>query len=180
MGAPPIADRVPVEEYLASPAHEHFEYVDGQLVELHLGGKPHAKIQARLTHMLLSYAAHHPGGYVATELRCRLKIGGRFRFRLPDLAVVLNDQSSEQRFLDRAPDLVVEIRSPEDSFAGLMRKMEEYLANGARLGWLVLPEERSVVVLTQGRLIRTVVSGETLDGAELFPELQIPIDDLFS
>lgn len=170
-----------LEEYLSDPAYEHFEYIDGQPVELNVGNKPHSRIQAKCSRKLDEYLDTRPGAYLAVELRCRLTVAGEPCIYLPDIAVVLGDEdSTEIRFLNRAPDLVVEIRSPDDSLASLHRKIRDYFANGTKLAWLVLPEERSVLVFTPSAPTRTVISGETLDGGDLLPGLQIPVDTLFS
>ncbi len=172
---------VSIEEYLSNPAYEHFEYVDGQVVELNVGSKPHSRIQVNCCVALSPYVKTRQLGYVATELHCRLRVSGRLRFRLPDVAVVLGpDDASESRFLDRAPDLVIEIRSPDDSLTSQIRKIDEYFANGAKLAWLILPEERSVMIFTPNAPVRTALPGETLDGGELLPDLRVPVDDLFS
>ena len=60
------------------------------------------------------------------------------------------------------------------------RKLDEYFANGARLGWLILPEEKSVLVLEPDAKVRTVVLGETIDGGDVLPELRLPVDGLFA
>ena len=69
--------------------------------------------------------------------------------RSPDTAWVagarLRALTAEQRerFLPLCPDFVVELRSPSDSLAATRAKLAEYLANGARLGWLLdLPARR--------------------------------------
>jgi Uma2 family endonuclease len=170
-----------LEEYLSDPAYERFEYIDGQPVELNVGNKPHSRIQGKCSRKLDEYLDRRPGGYLAIELRCRLTVAGEPRIYLPDIAVVLGDEdSTEIRFLNRAPDLVVEIRSPDDPLAWLHRKIRDYFANGTKLAWVVLPEERSVLVFTPNAPTRTVISGETLDGGDLLPGLQIPVDTLFS
>jgi Uma2 family endonuclease len=61
-----------------------------------------------------------------------------------------------------------------------MAKMREYFENGAKLAWLVLPEERSVLVFAPDGRVSACLAGETLDGGDLLPELRIPIDELFS
>ena len=180
MGASSVASQITPEEYLRNPDYEHSEYVDGQPVELNVVGVPHSRIQLKCGRKLDEYLDQHPGGFVAVEMHCKLSIEGESRFRLPDVALVLARDAAEDRYLDRAPDLVVEIRSPDDSIAALLRKMDEYFANGAKLGWLILPEEKSVLVITADRAVRTAVSGETLDGGGLLPELQIPVDELFA
>ena len=74
----------------------------------------------------------------------------------PDASLVALDRwqalSAEQRrgFAPLCPDLVVELASPSDEgllgIAALRRKMDVYQRNGARLGWLLLPEQRTVEV----------------------------------
>ena len=179
MGSPAALVPISVEEYLSNPAYEHAEYVDGQIVELSMGSKWHSRVQINCGSKLKEGLKALPASYVATELHCRLMVAGRTRFYLPDVAVVLGDDAPEARFLDRAPDLVVEIRSPDDTVTQLTRKMSDYFANGARLGWLILPEERSVLVFAPKAAPRTFIKGEILDGGELLPGLQIPVDDLF-
>jgi Uma2 family endonuclease len=121
----------------------------------------------------------HGGGYSATELHGTLTVDGQTRFRLPDVCVVRNDQSEEQRFLVGAPDLIVEIQSPGDPIIGLVRKMDEYFANGARIGWIVAPEEKSVLVLTPDGRPRVVSGDELLEGGEVLPGFALPAVKLF-
>ena len=72
--------------------------------------------------------------------------------RSPDVAWVLRSRLDnlsleiKQRFLPLAPDFVVELRSPSDSLTELQAKMEEYAAQGVRLGWLIDADERRVHV----------------------------------
>ena len=169
---------VSIEEYLSDPVYEHSEYVDGEVRKLKVGTRFHARIQGRCFRKLDEYFDAGPGNYVGTELHCRLGIGGKVRFRLPDLAVVLGGFSED--YLDRGPDLAVEIRSPEDSIASQLRKIDDYFLNGTKLAWLILPEEQSVLVIRPDGVVGTVVAGEILDGGDLLPELRIPVADLFS
>lgn len=63
------------------------------------------------------------------------------RSRLAELA-----PAEKERFIPLCPDFVIELRSPSDSQSELQRKMEEYTAVGAVLGWLIDPEARTVHV----------------------------------
>ncbi len=63
------------------------------------------------------------------------------RGRLTNLTV-----EQKQKFLPLCPDFVIELRSPSDPLPSLEAKMREYMENGARLGWLLDPEERRVYV----------------------------------
>ena len=55
-------------------------------------------------------------------------------------------EKQKKGFAPICPDFVVELRSESDSFASLHRKMLEYIANGASLGWLIDPLKRRVYV----------------------------------
>ena len=72
--------------------------------------------------------------------------------RSPDASWTLKERlrnvpaEARRRFLPLCPDFVIDLRSPSDSLTKLQTKMEEYLANGASLGWLIDPMERTVHV----------------------------------
>jgi Uma2 family endonuclease len=93
--------------------------------------------------------------------------------RAPDAAWVLRSRlarlspEDKERFLPLCPDFVIELLSPSDSRAAAQRKMEEYRANGARLGWLIDPARRQVAIYRAGggleqRTEPDVVTGETV------------------
>ena len=72
--------------------------------------------------------------------------------RSPDASWVLKSRLAEltdeqkRGFPHVCPDFVIELRSSSDSLAAVRRKMEEYMENGARLGWLIDPLDRRVYV----------------------------------
>src|SRR5271165_1572311 len=55
------------------------------------------------------------------------------------------------RFPVFAPEFVIELRSPDDRMSRLRAKMEEYMANGVLLGWLIDPKKRTVTIYRPGR-----------------------------
>lgn len=58
--------------------------------------------------------------------------------------------SERSGFARICPDFVIELRSPTDSLSKLQSKMEEYIENGAQLGWLIDPMKRNIHVYRQG------------------------------
>lgn len=52
----------------------------------------------------------------------------------------------KKRFLPLCPDFAIELRSPSDDLDTIKDKMDEYIANGLKLGWLIDPEERAVYI----------------------------------
>jgi len=59
-------------------------------------------------------------------------------------------KQQKRRFLRLCPDFVVELKSPSDRLRSLKSKMDEWIANGAQLGWLIVPERRTVYVYRPG------------------------------
>jgi Uma2 family endonuclease len=86
--------------------------------------------------------------------------------RSPDAAWVRLEQweklseQQKEKFISLCPDFVVELRSATDSLRELQSKMEEYVANGAQVGWLIDPQERRVHVY------RAQAQAEVLDNPE--------------
>jgi Uma2 family endonuclease len=118
-------------------------------------------------------------------------------FRLPDGSVLSPDASlvwrerwdaltvEERRgFAPLCPDLVVELASPSDEgprgLTALRRKMAAYQANGAQLGWLLIPEQRAVEVWLAGASqTERIAPATTLDAGNLFPGLQIDLAEVW-
>ena len=141
-----------------------------------------------------------PGGNDELELQTEVKIWQRAHggiapssttvFRIPGLGGRGPDASwvSPQRLagLDAeqyrtgqiCPDFVAEIRSPNNSLAYLQHKMAEYIAAGARLGWLIDPPRRQVTVYRPGREPETLDDPETLSGADVMPGFVFRIREL--
>ena len=109
-------------------------------------------------------------------------------FELPDGAVRSPDVAwvprarlarlpaeDKQGFLPLCPDFVVELLSPSDSRAVVRRKMEEYRDNGARLGWLVDPGRRQVVIYRADRDAERYAGSGILTGESVLPGFTLDI-----
>jgi Uma2 family endonuclease len=87
----------------------------------------------------------------------------------------------EQRikFPPLAPDFVIELRSATDRLPPLREKMEEYKANGVRLGWLINPKDRQVEIYRQGQDVEVMQSPTILSGENVLPGLTIDLGSIF-
>lgn len=105
--------------------------------------------------------------------------------RSPDLAWVVRSRwdaltpEQQERFPPLCPDFVAEIRSRTDSLADLQAKMVEYLDNGARLGWLIDPRERTVYVYRPGVPVERIENPATVSGDPVLPGCVLPIERLW-
>jgi Uma2 family endonuclease len=90
----------------------------------------------------------------------------------------LTPRQPRRGFPDMAPDLAVEIRSPDDSWAELREKATEYLAGGSRMVVLVEPDE-FVELLRPGEPPLRLGREAALDGGDVLPGFHCQVADLF-
>lgn len=105
--------------------------------------------------------------------------------RSPDVAWIRNDrwrailEEQKQRFAPVTPDFVAEIRSNDQSLAYLKDKMEEYMACGCRLAWLIDPKSRKTWVYSENGDIQTIPFETPLSGGEVMPGFELRLADIF-
>ncbi len=75
----------------------------------------------------------------------------------------------QEKFPPICPDFVIELRSPSDPLKPLQEKMQEYLDNGTRLGWLINRKNRQVEIYRQGREKEILDNPKTLSGEDILP-----------
>ncbi len=104
--------------------------------------------------------------------------------RSPDAAWVkmerwkaLSDKEREQ-FPPLCPDFLIEIKSPSDTLAVQQAKMDEWVSNGCRLGWLINPEEELTYVYSNEK-IETIPFKESLSGKEVAKGFEIKLATIF-
>jgi Uma2 family endonuclease len=73
-------------------------------------------------------------------------------------------QEQQEKFVPLCPDFVVELKSPTDSLTALQSKMEEYIQNGAQLGWLIDRKQRRVYVYRAQMAMQCLENPSVLDG----------------
>lgn len=105
--------------------------------------------------------------------------------RSPDASWVKKDRleefSDEQRkkFAPLCPDFVIELRSPSDRLFVVQEKMREYMENGARLGWLVDPEQKKVHVYRPGKDVRELKEPEKTSGSPVLPGFELDLREIW-
>jgi Uma2 family endonuclease len=168
-----------LEEYLANPEYEHDEYVDGAVLERHSGTGLHSAIQANCGSALRQFLKTFGRGRALIACGCRVLYDGKVRFRLPDVCVSFDPDARTKSYLEGAPEFVIEIRSPDDTLRFLVRKLEEYFANGCKLAWLIFPEEQTVEVFTPNGHVQILGPGDTLNGGDILPGLAVAVNEIF-
>jgi Uma2 family endonuclease len=78
-------------------------------------------------------------------------------------ALTSNDQD---RFSHICPEFVIELRSPGDNLRELQEKMEQWIANGAELAWLIDPQEKSVSIYRAGDSPEVIYHPTSVQGTD--------------
>ena len=166
---------VPVEEYLRTYYEPDMEYVNGQLVERHVGEYLHSLLQASLS-AVLSARGRERRFRVFTEQRVR--VSDEPRYRIPDLCVKALPHERTRVLVQ--PDLVIEIVSPDDETTEVLTKIADYTQAGIPYIWVVDPYKHRLVEATQHGIRRpaklfleTPLVGP-VDFAALFDEIDEP------
>jgi Uma2 family endonuclease len=140
--------QIALEEFLELPETKPAsEYIDDQIIQKPMPQGHHSIIQSELG-IEISLALRRTG--IATafpELRCTF--GGRSI--VPDIAVFENsriptNEGKIENVFTIAPDWTIEILSPGQSANKVLKNINHCLAYGAQMGWLIDPEDRSVVI----------------------------------
>lgn len=99
--------------------------------------------------------------------------------RSPDVAWVRSQrwealtQEQREKFPPLCPDFVIELRSRTDSLIPLQDKMQEYLDNGLRLGWLINPQDRQVEIYRLEQPVEVVSLPAVLSGEGILPGFEL-------
>ncbi|MBI3303743.1 MAG: Uma2 family endonuclease [Deltaproteobacteria bacterium] len=105
--------------------------------------------------------------------------------RSPDASWVRRERwnalTKDQRegFAPLCPDFVVELRSPTDRLSDLQEKMQEYIDNGARLGWLIDPIDKRVYIYCPGQPVESLDDPATLSGNPVLSGFVLHVRELW-
>ncbi|MDZ8023435.1 MAG: Uma2 family endonuclease [Nostoc sp. SerVER01] len=80
-----------------------------------------------------------------------------------------------QKFPPLTPDFIIELRSQSDSLKTLQQKMQEYIENGLRLGWLINPQAKQVEVYRPAHPVEVVKMPALLSGEEVLPGFELQV-----
>ncbi len=146
-------------------------------------GFEHGDLATRFGIALTSYVTMHKlGRVVIGDIGFKLTADPD-TVRAPDVAFVRQERllaaGPVRGYWAGAPDLVVEVISPNDLYAEVDEKVAEWLEHGARLVFVVNPRRRSAAVHRPGQPVRILGNDDLLDGEDVVPGWILPMRDLF-
>jgi len=166
-------------ERLSSDDGVIYELDEGELVSMTFPMPKHARVQRALLVELDAFLKHKPLGEVLSETGYLLSTDPP-TLRGPDVGFVRAGREIDpEARIQGAPDLAVEIVSPNDTASGLLRKVQQYLRSGAQTVWVVYPDNAQVHVFSSGGETHVLNRDDVLTEPHLLPGFSLPVAALF-
>jgi Uma2 family endonuclease len=174
---------VTVDDLLAMPDEKNYELMDGELVERNMSTLS-SWVAGKLLHALSRHLEEDPRGWVFPADNGFLCFPDRpNRLIRPDVSFIARERLPRglpvEGYLGIAPDLAVEVISPNDLVYEVDEKVLEYLGAGVPLVWVVHPVPRSVLVYRAGGPSSVLGGEEELSGEGVLPGFRCRVADLF-
>ena len=170
------------EDLLTMPDGDNYELVDGQLVERKMSEES-SWIGGRIFSRLAAFVESRDLGWAFPEGTAFQCFGDdATRVRRPDASFIKKSRKPagpSQRGHGRvAPDLVVEVVSPNDLFQEVDEKVDEWLAAGVQLIWVINPRGRTVTVIRPDANLHKLTERDELRGEPVLPGFACRVADL--
>ena len=159
------------------------EFVNGQILEkpVSIGSN---KVEAEIIHLLKTETSQSKSAEVfASGMGYRCFADDPLKFRKPDVSLVrserLKGHDDDEGFITFAPDLAVEVVSPNDLAEELQDKVQEYLTNGFPLVWVVHPSSKTVTIYRRDRSQITLGQNDEITGESALPSFRCKVAQFF-
>ena len=160
---------------------------DGELIIMSPTGGEAGRKNLRLTQQVANWTDRDGTGEAFDSSTVFvLDTGAR---RSPDVSWVTLDkwnsltQKQKEGFPPIVPDFVIELVSPSDlknqRYQDLQNKMQEYLDNGVKLGWLIEPKAKTVEIYRQGKSVEILNNPQNLSGENVLPGFVLDLSQIF-
>lgn len=154
------------------------ELVEGRIIMRSPTGWRHGNYEWQFGHELGNFVDKHKLGKVLVG-----EVGFYTRrnpdtVRGADVIYISNErlaQVESASFLDVAPELVVEIMSPDDRWSEVKQKIREYFAAGVNLVWVADPADKTVSVYRSLTEVRILAENDSVSGEDILPGFSVPV-----
>lgn len=160
-----------------------YELVRGELIKMSKPGYRHGKIAGKFWKLGQYVEENNLGVFCAAETGFQLEHKPD-TVRAPDVAFISRERieqigEPEEGYWQGAPDLAVEVISPNDTYTEVEDKVFKWLTTGARMIIVVNPRNHTVAIYRPDKPPVRLTEDEVLEGGEVVPGWTMPVRDLF-
>jgi len=159
------------------------ELIEGEIREMAPAGEEHGIIAGHFFGYIWQFVTKHKSGRVTaaeTGYVVHVNPNGKDTVLAPDVGFTTNERLPEDvssKFAPYAPDLAVEVVSPNDKAYEVQEKVSKYLQYGTQVVWVVYPQTQEVVVHQQNT--STTLSRDDTLTAAILPGFELSLDKIF-
>ena len=160
-----------------------YELIEGELIVMSLAGGRHGRVTVRINTLLAIHVDDNElGATFAAETGFKIGVNPD-TVRAPDGAFVcqkkIDTLEDDSGYLPFAPDLAVEVISPNDSFAAVESKVFAWLDGGAIVVLLVEPDSKTIHVYRSRSDIAVYRMGEMVDVSDVVKDWRFRVNEIF-
>ncbi|MBI3756420.1 MAG: Uma2 family endonuclease [Deltaproteobacteria bacterium] len=172
------------EELLQLPDDGYrYALVEGGLIRMPPAGGEHGDVTMNAGFLLKGYVKAHKLGVVSAAETGFILQRSPDTVRAPDASFVSKDRippdGIPKGYWPFAPDLAVEVVSPNDRFDDVQEKVAQYFVAGTRLVWVVLAKTRTVLVYRSLHDVSSLSVNDELNGVDVLPGFTCRVAELF-
>lgn len=181
VAAPSETKLITGEELLAMGDIGPCELIDGRIVPMSPTGDEHGIVEVKLGGRLDTFVSERDLGWVMVgEVGIYIRRNPD-RVRGADVVFISKERlpKPQGKFLEVAPELVVEIMSPDDRWQDVWEKLEDYFSIDVQWVWVVEPANRAVLIFRSPTEIEKLGEKDTLHGEGILAGFELPVASLF-
>ena len=178
-----LTRKITAEEFSLMRLEGPYELVDGELKSMSPAGWHHGYFVIVLGGALLEFVRERDLGKVIGGEAGLITKRNPDGVRGIDVGFISRErlaQVESESYLDVAPELVIEVVSPGNTWQEMREKIEEYFGVGVERVWIVEPERRRALVYRDAGHFDEVGRGGVLRGEGVLDGFALPLDDLFA
>jgi Uma2 family endonuclease len=158
-----------------------YELWEGELVRMSPSKLRHGDVAGEIVRYLNVYLTEHPIGKVYIA-EVGFRAGPNQSLYCPDAAYLSHERAAAaplDEFVPFAPDIAIEVWSPDNTRRKLETKARNYLRRDARRVWILRPQDQAVRVYRPDAPAQTLGAEDILSGDEVLPGFAVRVGDLF-
>jgi Uma2 family endonuclease len=181
---PKLPKLITADEFAEMAELGRAELVEGRIIETPPPKDRHGAVENNFSFFITMFVRQHKLGSVRVGESGVLIRRGPDTVRGMDVAFISTERLAKRKtvegYLEIAPDLIVEILSPSDSWNAVMKKLREYFEIGVLLVWIADTDANMIYVYRSPTNVREFKEGDELPGDDVLPGFSVQVSELFA